>query len=68
MSRSVVFDALTTFDISAAGIRFDPLVGGASAIGVSIYDVALTGGVGTRDTFFAGRAILWDRGHRHGLL
>jgi len=51
MSRSVVFDALTTFDISAAGIRFDPLVGGASAIGVSIYDVALTGGVGTRDTF-----------------
>jgi hypothetical protein len=35
--RSVVFDTLTSFSITSAGIRFDPLAGGATAIAVDIF-------------------------------
>ena len=39
--RSVVFDALANFSINSAGIMFDPLTGGATALTVSIYDSGL---------------------------
>ena len=35
--RSVVIDALTNFSITSAGIRFDPLTGGATQIFVDIF-------------------------------
>jgi hypothetical protein len=35
--RSIVFDVLTTFSISSAGIAFDPLVGGPTGISVDIF-------------------------------
>jgi len=41
VDRGVVFDALSSFSISSAGIRFDPLAGGATALTVSIYESAL---------------------------
>jgi hypothetical protein len=39
--RSVVFDVLTTFSITSAGIAFDPLVGGPTGIFLDIYQSAL---------------------------
>jgi hypothetical protein len=39
--RSVVFDVLVPFSISSAGIRFDPLTGGATELTVSIYQSGL---------------------------
>lgn len=51
--RSIVFDALGTFDIQSTGIFFDPLDGGATQIGVEIWDMSLTGGVGSRNTLLA---------------
>jgi hypothetical protein len=39
--RSVVFDAMSGFSISSAGIEFDPLEGGATGIFVDIYASAL---------------------------
>jgi hypothetical protein len=39
--RSVVFDALTTFSITSAGIEFDPMVGGPTGVFVDIYQSAL---------------------------
>ena len=46
--RSVVFDVTESFSLDSAGIRFDPLSGGATRIMVKISEVSLTGGVGTR--------------------
>jgi hypothetical protein len=51
--RNVAFDALASFDISSAGILFDPLAGGATEISVEIWDMSLTGGVGSRNTLLA---------------
>ena len=39
--RGVVFDATSGFSITSAGIRFDPLQGGATGISVSIYQSSL---------------------------
>src|SRR4051794_23821324 len=39
--RSVVFDVLTTFSISSAGIAFDPLAGGPTGVFVDIYQSGL---------------------------
>jgi hypothetical protein len=39
--RSIVFDVLTTFSITSAGIEFDPLVGGPTGVVVDIYQSAL---------------------------
>jgi hypothetical protein len=39
--RSVVFDVLTTFSITSAGIAFDPLAGGPTGVFVDIYQSAL---------------------------
>ena len=39
--RSVVFDVLTTFSITSAGVAFDPLVGGPTGVFVDIYQSAL---------------------------
>jgi hypothetical protein len=39
--RSIVFDVLTTFSITSAGIAFDPLVGGPTGIFVDIYQSGL---------------------------
>jgi PEP-CTERM motif len=39
--RSVVFDVLTTFSITSAGIAFDPLAGGPTGIFVDIYQSSL---------------------------
>ena len=39
--RSVVFDVLTTFSITSAGIAFDPLVGGPTGLFVDIYQSGL---------------------------
>ena len=47
--RGVVFDAISDFSIASAGIRFDPLQGGAANISVDIYEMSLTGGVGSRN-------------------
>jgi len=43
VDRSVVYDANSTFGISSAGIRFDPLAGGATSIAVDIYASNLLG-------------------------
>ena len=40
--RSVVFDVLTTFSITSAGIAFDPLAGGPTGVFVDIYQSALS--------------------------
>jgi hypothetical protein len=55
--RNVVFNALGAFNINSAGIYFDPLVGGATAIEVAIYAMNLTGGVGTRGALLASSFI-----------
>ncbi len=47
--RGIVFDAISDFSIASAGIRFDPLQGGATSISVDIYEMSLTGGVGSRN-------------------
>jgi hypothetical protein len=39
--RSVVFDVTTAFSITSAGIRFDPLANGATALTVAIYQSQL---------------------------
>ena len=39
--RSVVFDVVTTFSITSAGIAFDPLVGGPTGVSVDIYQSSL---------------------------
>jgi hypothetical protein len=39
--RSVVFDVLTTFSITSAGIAFDPLAGGPTGVIVNTYQSAL---------------------------
>ena len=44
VDRSVVFDALTSFSITSAGIFFDPLAGGATGIAVDIYQSNLAPG------------------------
>jgi hypothetical protein len=43
VDRSVVFDVNAPFMIDSAGIQFDPLVGGATAIAVDIYLSGMTG-------------------------
>ncbi len=54
--RNIVFDAVSTFSISSAGILFDPLNGGATQIDVEIWDMALTGGVGSRNSLLGNNA------------
>ena len=39
--RSVVFDVITTFSITSAGIMFDPLAGGPTGLFVDIYQSGL---------------------------
>jgi len=49
--RNVVFDALATFTIQAAGVRIDPLFRGARAISAGIWEITPGGGylnLGTR--------------------
>ena len=55
--RSVVFDALSDFSISSAGIRFDPLAGGATTVQVEIWDMNLSGGIGTLNSLLATGSI-----------
>ncbi len=47
--RGVVFDVISDFSITSTGIRFDPLQGGATGVSVDIYEMSLTGGVGSRN-------------------
>jgi hypothetical protein len=51
--RSVVLDATSAFSITSAGIKIDPLTGGATAIQVNIYDMVPSVGVGSRNSLLA---------------
>jgi hypothetical protein len=55
--RGVWFDVLEAFDITSAGIFFDPFVGGASHVGVAIWEItgfaAPPGDPGTRQADLA---------------
>ncbi len=53
VDRNVVFDVTQSFSISSTGIVFDPLTGGATQINVEIWDMNLTGGVGSRNSLLA---------------
>lgn len=57
--RNIVFDALNNVTITSAEIAIDPLAGGATEIGVQIYDMnmALTGGVGSRNALLASATV-----------
>jgi len=61
--RTIAFDALSTFSIDLAGIVFDPFLNGTNGVKVSIRQVALTGGVGTRGPILASNtAVITDLG------
>jgi hypothetical protein len=54
--RNLVFDALVDFTIFSAGIKFDPLAGGATQISLQIWSVLKDGannGTGTRNALLA---------------
>lgn len=55
--RSVVLDALSTYTVGSAGIRFDPLNGGSNSITVDISLVTITEGVGTRGASLASSVV-----------